>query len=652
MPVRSCSPLTLTIAVGWITLTLGGAAAWAQEPVLEHELPDSIVVTANRYPEHVNVAGRRVSVWTAADIERLPVSSYDEMLRTVGGVEVLTRGGFGVQSDVTMRGSTFNGVLVLLDGVRLNDPMTGHFLTDIPIPVSEISRIEVVRGPAAAVYGPDAVGGVIQIFTHAAADRSQLRTQSSDSSKIGIDARAEGGDYGLYNFDLAVRPQLQSGPYLSLAASLEGAGGPPIRNQDGQPIIGSSGALTSDFKRQSQTVAVAGNLGEYRLAGRIGRDHREFSAFHFYAPFPSDTARESTTTLWGHARLEGRFGRDSWGIQGSLKQHDDRYVYNPITPANEHVSRMAQIHGHVIREISDALLMTGGASAAWRSIDSNNLGRHRDGAAGVFFSLRWHPHTSAVFTGSARADYDDAFGMAYTPQVTAVLDAGRIGLHAMAGRSVRAPNYIERFFNTTLTQLRGRSVGNPNLNPERARSYEAGASVYPLDGVALHVTGFLRITDDLIDYARVSPVDTVFLARNLHTIRTSGWELDASVNRRLGSSLLRADASLTLLEADLGDLDAGVEYQYVLTNARRLGQIAVGYSFANLHAGIQTLWRDPLVGDAYGVTNVRMAYGIHMQTGTLLLSAELRNAFNREYSEVFDAPMPPRWWLMGVRYRQ
>ncbi len=639
-------------AIAFLAITIRGAPVWAQAPVLEGELPDSIVVTANRYPEHVNRSGRRVSVWTATDLERLPVSSYDELLRTVGGVEVLSRGGFGVQSDVTMRGSTFNGVLVLIDGVRLNDPMTGHFLTDLPIPLSEISRIEVVRGPAAAIYGPDAVGGVIQLFTHAATYGEPETMPGDDSGKIGIDARAEGGAHGLYGFDLAVRPPPKSGPYLSVAAALQGAGGPPIRDGEGSPVVGSSGPLTTDFLRHSQTAAVAGDLGRHRFTARIGRDRRDFSAFHFYAPFPSDTARESTTTLWSHARLEGRRGRDRWTVQGSLKQHDDHYVYNPITPANEHVSRLVQIQGHLVRELSSSIRMTVGAGGSWRSIDSNNLGRHGDAAAGVYYGLRWRPHASIAVTGSGRADYDDAFGTAYTPQVTAVFDGGRFGLHAVAGRSVRAPNYIERFFNTTLIRLRGRNVGNPNLAPERAWSYEAGASIYPLDGAALHVTGFLRITDDLIDYARLTPDDTVFLARNLHTVRTSGIEFDASVNRRVGFGRLRADGSLTLLDADLGDVESGVEYQYVRTNARRLGQLALSYSFAGVQVGLQTLWRDPLAGDAYVVTNGRIGYGLDVRTGLLHFSAELRNAFDREYSEIFDAPMPPRWWLVGIRYRQ
>ena len=81
------------------------------------------------------------------------------------GVEVQSRGGFGVQGDIVMRGSTFTQVLILVNGMRLNDPLTGHFNSYIPVSMADIERIEILRGAASAMYGPDAVGGVINIIS-------------------------------------------------------------------------------------------------------------------------------------------------------------------------------------------------------------------------------------------------------------------------------------------------------------------------------------------------------------------------------------------------------------------------------------------------------------------------------------------------------
>ncbi|HKL88588.1 MAG TPA: TonB-dependent receptor plug domain-containing protein, partial [Salinibacter sp.] len=124
----------------------------------EVNLPDSVVVTATRVAAEAQTTGRQVSIYTQRDIQNLSVNSVDQLLDVVGGVDVQSRGGFGVQSDLKMRGSTFNGVLLLLDGARINDPYTGHFLMDLPVPLSEIARVEVLHGPATALYGPDALG--------------------------------------------------------------------------------------------------------------------------------------------------------------------------------------------------------------------------------------------------------------------------------------------------------------------------------------------------------------------------------------------------------------------------------------------------------------------------------------------------------------
>ncbi len=93
------------------------------------------------------------------------MQSIDELLRYVPGVEVQSRGPMGTQADFTIRGGTFQQVLVILDGIRLNDPLTGHFSSYIPISPAEIDRIEVLKGASSAIYGTEAVGGVIHIIS-------------------------------------------------------------------------------------------------------------------------------------------------------------------------------------------------------------------------------------------------------------------------------------------------------------------------------------------------------------------------------------------------------------------------------------------------------------------------------------------------------
>src|SRR5699024_10290398 len=107
---------------------------------------DSLVVTANHVPVHYRKNGRRVTVYTARASKAQPSQTGAGLLRTLGGVSVQSRSGFGIQSDFTFRGSSFKGVLILLDGVPINGPQAAHYLSDFPVPLSAIARIEVMRG--------------------------------------------------------------------------------------------------------------------------------------------------------------------------------------------------------------------------------------------------------------------------------------------------------------------------------------------------------------------------------------------------------------------------------------------------------------------------------------------------------------------------
>lgn len=147
-----------TLILG-ISLLCFGTNAQAQESL------DTTVVSSNRLQDKYKETGKTVVVLTSKDIEQYAVNSIEDLLQDVAGVNLNSRGGFGVQSDIGLRGSTFSQVLVLIDNQRLNDGLTGHFNNNIPIALSEIDRIEIINGPSGVSYGSDAVGGVIHIKT-------------------------------------------------------------------------------------------------------------------------------------------------------------------------------------------------------------------------------------------------------------------------------------------------------------------------------------------------------------------------------------------------------------------------------------------------------------------------------------------------------
>lgn len=512
------------VVIGWV-LTAPSQAQDTSDVAFRVRMPDSVVVTATRTAVAAEETGRRVSVYTRPDIEALSVSTVDQLLDVVAGMDVQSRGGFGVQADLTLRGSTFNGVLLLLDGARINDPMTGHFLMDLPVPLSEIARVEVLRGPATALYGPDALGGVVHLIT-----KTGLRRGAMAATGTQVEASGRYGGYDLYEGELAGR-SVGRKTTVSGALSLQGSDGQPIAGGSGSVLESTDGEVRTDFSRRVGTTALAQTtqaLGGATLYARAGADTRDFGAWHYYTASPADTAREETSTTWLQARLQSAPGAATrWSAQLSAKQHQDTYRFAPPFPANRHTSRMLNAQGQVSRSVG-SVTITGGASGGLRGIDSNGLGLHSDLLGGAFVRLRWQPSPRLTINQSTRVDYDRAYGVEPTPQLYATYDAGPVTLRAGGGRAVRAPNYVERYISY------GGNQGTPDLEAETSWSGEVGVDARLDGGLALHVTGFGRQTQGLIDYAKESSGAEEFVARNLHRVETVGWETEASLDRRLG----------------------------------------------------------------------------------------------------------------------
>lgn len=639
----------LAVAIGLALHSFPGAApTFAQESAMQGTLPDSIVITASRLPEDARLTGRRITVWTAEDIRRAPVASFDELLRIVGGAEVLSRGAFGVQSDITMRGSTFNGVLVLVDGARLNDPMTGHFLSNLPLPLSEIARIEVLRGPATALYGPDAIGGVIQIFTWAS-----LREVSDSSNTIAGQAMLQRGEHGLYHLD-AGGYTVGRRTAVSAATAWQGSEGAPIVNEEGDAIWGSRGPLQTDFERQSVTGAFVHGFEDMKVYARIGLDDRAFNAYHFYTPFPSDTAREETATAWAQIQLRSEAGaRTSWSVQVVGRQLDDTYRYNPRTPINKHRTRSLMLQAQVAQAVRPDLTLIGGILSGIRAIDSNNLGKHDDRSAGAFGFAQWTVFKPLTVNAGLRVEFDQAYGAEATPQLNLAYNLPRATLRGGVSRAVRAPSYAERYFNTMLpSPPRDGNLGNPDLSAERAWAYEAGFDLYPTDAASVHGTLFRRNTSNLIDYAILTAQDSFFVAQNILKVHTTGVEVDGRLRFEVIGMPVTLVGSYTWLDAGIGDAGAAHGYKYALTNARHLAQGYATIGIDDFVVTTQGLWKDPLSSDPYGLVDLRVMYPWDTGRYRLTFTVEIRNLFDQVYTEVFDAPMPRRWILGGIKVQR
>ncbi|MCW9708685.1 TonB-dependent receptor plug domain-containing protein [Fodinibius salsisoli] len=640
-----------TTVICALLLVLGATGLQAQEQRVDMldtlVVSKEVVVSSSRIPQTAAVTGRNITVIPAQTIRNLPARTADEVLRYVSGIEVQSRGAFGTQSDFSIRGSTFSQVLVMVDGMRINDPLTAHFSSNIPVAPSEINRIEVLHGPAAAQYGADAVGGVINIIT-----RSFGQRKGQQQTKAHLKA-----GYGQYDLKMG------QGGFSHYGDDYRIGGGGMWFKTPGQSL---GGDYKNRFNIGNASLSAGFQLGEgWDLAARTAYDNRDYNARYFYTASPYDEATDHVRAWWNQLRITKEAKDTRTTLEGSFKHNIDDYVFSPGSPANHHITNFFNVQLYQYRELSDQWGWTYGAQTSNRFIRSNDRGRHNDWHYAGFTMLQWQPTNPLTLTGSLRLDHDQNYDTELMPQLSASYDLGSWVLRASGGRSIRSASYTERYISTNLEGplAGGRNLGNPWLKAERSWSGEAGFDWFPAQNVKFSATGFLRESSNLIDYvltnsnniqndANLEPDTDYLYANNLSSVRMAGLEAKVSATKNLGSSwMLHHKLSYTLTDSYN---DEQVASKYISNYARHLLNGMVSLQKGRFDVTLTGLWkqrkddRAEAIGayksSSYNVWNAKAGYRIYQN---LELGVQVDNLFDARYQDILGAEMPGRW-IMGT----
>ena len=556
--------------------TLFAANAFAQStPADSTRALNEVTVYGTRLAQAAGQTGRYVTVVPGRTLSQYPVASLDDLLRLLPAIEMQSRGNFGAQADITLRGSTFNQVLILLDGMRLNDPLTGHFAGYLPITPAEIEQIEVVRGPGAALYGPDAVGGFVNIVT-----KTFAATHRPDGVEVGGTFLA--GEYDLKSTNAGFYGQEKG---LRLAGGI-------LNNTASGQLLNLPGGGRNDFKLNTYSLSGAYQISpKFSAAARASFDRREYNAQNFYTTNAGDRARETTSRDWYQGQL-----RYDWNARARTElqlvgtSSTDYYLYTPTSVASDHLMHYLNVQGQHQLRLSDKVQLTLGGQADRRRVRSNDRGNHAVWHQGAFAVAGLMPAAGLNLTAALRVDHDQAYGTEVLPQLTASQLLGeKLTVRAAVGRAIRAANFTEQY-NSFLNPgvppngfvRSGFNIGNPGLNAERTWSYEAGLDYKPLAALTLRGTYFNRYGRNLIDYVTVpgsQVIETTGLtninkdgtyrfAQNLFAVRTQGLELEASTRAQLSPGL-RLDGSVGYTYTHL-NVDGSIVSQYLSNVAKQL----------------------------------------------------------------------------------
>ncbi len=622
---------------------------------------DTIQVTAMQVPLSISETGRNISVLTAGDISALPANSIDEILQTIQGVEVQSRGGFGVQGDILLRGSTYTQVLILLDGMQINDPLTGHFNSYMTITPAEIERIEILRGAAAAMYGSGAVGGVINIISKTFA-ANQIGTSFSGDLNY--------GEHKLIRTQQGFHQKLGK-TSLSGGFSMNQSAGEQIQELE----IDSTTILDSYhnfFDLKTVGFSAARELGkQYTISLRSAYDHRHFGARYFYTSSPFDKSEETVANWWNQIQLKKSSGLRSTDVNLAYKYNTDRFVFSPdFASTNVHTSQLVNFTANHLCIVNTNLSVKAGLQADRRSIESNDRGDHENFHFGAY-AMAVYRRNAYNLSLSLRADYDDNYKFEPSPQVNFSYVLPRLVLRASVGRSIRAADYTERFVSNNLTDLTpGRSLGNPDLEAERSWSEELGLDYQASKGLKLKATVFARQSTNLIDYVstnqsqigQVSDIGSLqagadyFFARNISEVGTNGLELEADFRQKLGGDrLLAINLGYTFVNTEN---DQEVVSVYISSHAKHLLSSRLSFTGKYLDLSFTSLFKqrqellasaiDTNLSDSYFVCHSRIGLNL---TEQIAVNFQIQNLFDEAYQNILGAKMPGRWLMAGVRWR-
>ena len=647
------------------TLTYASAESVSTQPVVadsvatttaREQLLDEVAVTGSRAPLTRSQAARMVTVLDRSDIQQAPVQSVNDLLKYAVGVDVRQRGPIGAQTDISVRGGTSEQIIILLNGINICDPQTGHNVMDLPVDLSEIVRIEVIEGPAGRVYGTSSLVGAINIVTRPAAATS-------------ADATIEGGSFGYGK--VSGRANIANGKWnnqLSAAYS----------RSDGYSRS-KAGSLNTDFSGSKAFYQGHYEDDDVSVGWHLGIADKGWGSSTFYASprWQADDQYEHTTKTYAAIQAETKRGRLHLHPTLYWNQHRDRYEgYRGQPDIMKYNYNRTDIYGLTLNSYFDWVAGRTAFGAELRNEDlvSGNLGEplsrphhihgtDRDYTLGINrtnisahleHNLLLRDFTLSAGIVAVKNTWSDMRPTIY-PGIDASYRAGsHWTLHASYNTSLRMPSFTEMYY-----KLQGYSA-DPHLKPEEMRAVEVGATM-SYDWLTANATLWHHHGRNMIDWIMDTSKgdEAVWQSVNHTRLNSNGAELSARIDFATMLPTQQVLRSLIVSYSYIDqskDLEPNLVSQYALEYLRH--KLVAGLQMhlvSRLDLGVNLRWQDR-VGqytdfdnnvcdyEPYALVDARLTW----QANGYKLYLEANNLAGTSYVDYGHVPQPGTWVVAGL----
>jgi len=622
------------------------------------ELNDSSVVQLDELRVYASPerqfpgTGKVLQAFSAAEIIKEPTQSLDAFMKGIPGVDIRHRGVGGTQSDISIRGGSFDQVLVLLNGINITDQQTGHYNLDIPVELTEVARIEVLQGSAARRYGSQAFSGAINIIT-------------DPQSKSKIDVALTGGFFDTYSQKLSVGAGNRR---LSHFTSLSHQSSRGYRPNTDYGI----------YNLFSQTNLEAGRVGKFDF--QLGYQHKSFGANSFYTQaYPNQY--EHTQTMFSSLNWQKTFQQLYLSADVHYRKHYDRFeLFRDFQGAKpsylDHNYHLTDVAGGAVNleYLSSLGKISGGASLRYDHIFSTVLGepiadetsypvnpfekgqnKHFNKQADRLVNTAYLDYSKALgsfyFSAGTSLSHTDNYGLKFHWGTDiSYLPVQNLSVYASLNTASRLPTFTDLYYQS-LTQ-----IANPALKPESSFTSEIGMK-YDVKQFRLHAGSFYRKGNNIIDWVRY-PGQEKWESMNLTVLNTFG--LNVSAGYDFTNSFLKG-ISFAYAFIHTDKQASGYDSKYALDNLRHQAVFKLSHQvLKNVHVSWNVICNDRAGEYSDFSTGIITAYKPYLLAGCrvawekhgFLVYADINNLLNERYVDFGGLPQPGILGSVGIRWRR
>ena len=673
--------LCISIVLG---LAIAGPDAFAQEiqealtirtgPERTVYSIDSSSVTANKLPVALHAASRAVTIMTGEEIAAAPVQTMNDLLKYAAGVDVRQRGAFGMQTDISMRGGTYNQVAVLLNGINITDPQTGHNSFDFPVNLSDIDHIEVVEGPAARIYGTSAMVGAVNIVTKGSVNQPVESPTMGDADLYGriwplyennktITATSsyEGGSFGYYNIGGSFsQADCRDYHYASFAYS-----------QSKGYSKCAAGTPNTDFKAAKMFYNGGHEWTNRNLTWQTGITGKFFGAGTFYSP-KYDNQYEGTAKVFVAVKSEGRgllhftpsvywnYGEDEFQL---FRDEPDKYPYN------YHKTNVAglNINCYVDSKLGRTAF---GAEARHEAIRSTNLGEKLVKPNGkyvcglgrtAYSAFIDHKVTIGWFTlsGGVTAAYNtgNTEGIKFFPgaevslRLPDVIGYGSLCPYVSYNTSYRMPTFTDLYYSV------GGHLADPNLKAEKMQSIEYGFKLSSKEG-RIFLSEFFNKGYDMIDWVKDTSLgeDAPWTSVNHSELFTTGEECTIQLYLpqalHIDNFFIKGITLAAIHLEQKKELDENMRSMYSMEYIKNKYLAQADFRiWRHLTANVSYVYVDRATDSElikpYHLLDAKLNYDAQ----DIQVYIKANNLLNRPYYDFGEVPQPGLWIVGGASFK-